>query len=37
MLREIFFKKEEKLLSEQFSDEYRQYMSRTGRFMPKLG
>ena len=28
---------EEKMLSELFGDEYRQYMNRTGRFMPKIG
>ena len=28
---------EEKMLSEQFGDEYRQYIDRTGRFMPKIG
>jgi len=27
---------EEKLLTEQFGDEYREYMKRTGRFLPRL-
>jgi protein-S-isoprenylcysteine O-methyltransferase Ste14 len=29
--------KEERMLIERFGDEYRQYMARTGRFLPRLG
>jgi protein-S-isoprenylcysteine O-methyltransferase Ste14 len=28
--------KEEEMLIEKFGDEYREYMKRTGRFLPKL-
>jgi protein-S-isoprenylcysteine O-methyltransferase Ste14 len=28
--------KEEKMMIEQFGDEYREYVSETGRFLPKL-